>query len=246
MYRFEGNNFEALDAPIVGQLISDGSKMYIVGNGVYQYTGLQYAVRFPEDGYLSAVALLGDGTVAMVDTLADIITEEPGNSAYWNEVTVSMHGELSALTGNSYDDFYATDGVKLYQGTGPATVAAVTWNIGSSTVRGLWEKPSGVLYAVGDDQLAMARATNGTWTPIAAPSGEAGCDLLGIVGDATTLLAAATCGTRRCGVGTIGRDLDRDLSQLAAARRDRDRWRGRHLHRGSQRRRARRRQRMER
>ena len=190
--RFETNQYEVIAAPIAGHLITDGDKMYIFGNGVYVYTELQYAERYNPNPFEVAISRFQDSSIAMADSLGNVATEQPGNYGYWNYVMIAGSPKLTAVAGASTNDFYATDGTRLFHG-----VSEVTWPITTSRARALWVPPSGptALYVVGDQQVGLARATNGTWTSLAAPAGITGCDLLDVTGDATTVVAAGTCGT---------------------------------------------------
>ena len=104
VYRFLGAEPEAIDAPIGGVVISDGTRMYEVGNGVYEYTGIEYAARGVQSSDVRDVAMLGDGTVAMCGA-DEAFWEQPGNYFVWDSVSITV--ELTAISGTSVDDFYA-------------------------------------------------------------------------------------------------------------------------------------------
>ncbi len=195
VYRFLGAEPEAIDAPIGGVVISDGTRMYEVGDGIYEYTGTEYAERGVQSSDVRDVALLDDGTLAMCGA-DEAFWEQPGNYFVWNMVSITV--ELTAITGKSVDDFYTADATTVYHVTGGTTATALPITTGTSTIASLWAPQTSAavaVYVVGSAGLSLAVSATGIATQLDPPVGDVGCDLTHIIGDATMVLASGQCGT---------------------------------------------------
>ncbi len=194
-YRFLGAEPEAIDTPIGGLLISDGTHMYEVGDGIYEYTGIEYAARGVQSSDVRDVTMLGDGTVAMCGA-DEAFWEQPGNYYLWDQVSIAV--ELTAISGISVDDFYTSDSTQLYHVVNDATVTTIPIQIGTSTIESLWAPhitASVAVYVVGTGGLSLAVSATGTATALEPPVGDVGCDLAHVTGDGMTVLASGKCGT---------------------------------------------------
>ena len=186
--------WEGVQPPIGGDLITDGTNMYIVGNGIYVYSGVSYATRFIPANDVIDLTLFTDNTVGLTSFALGIVPL-PNNFASWTYLGIGINDPV-AIAGSSGNDFYISDGTTIYHYLNVTLPGTVVTNPATG-IRDLWVPPSGTpkLYAVGDDQLAMS-LTGTTWTPITPPAATMGCMLTELAGDASSVYATGTCGTQ--------------------------------------------------
>lgn len=149
---------EVFDAPIYGRLMTDGTDLYIYGNGVYRYSGPQFA-RHPGVAEPAADAVLfasGDIGVASFSGVLTVASPEG-----WNFDRPQQ--EPVALAGRSKSDYYVTGGTVLEHSDG-AQLTPVGLPANIPTIEDLaWQDSTSALFAVGAQGLAMKRIGT-TWT----------------------------------------------------------------------------------
>jgi hypothetical protein len=184
--RYDGDRAQAFDPPIGGSLFTDGQSLYIYGNGVYRFTGTQFANRSPPSNLAGDLALLPGGDV-VVATGGSAFTQLGATG--WNPVPASIGAMIVA--GRGPTDLVVSDGTHLHHvGGGDTDITPA----GFTGVNDLWVAPTGEpsLYAVGDAGLALVR-DNAAWRSIAPL--DATCNLNAIDGRLGGIVAAAgACG----------------------------------------------------
>lgn len=176
---------EVFDAPIFGRLMTDGTNIYIYGNGVYRYSGSEFArhqgVAEPAaDAVLFASGEVGIATISNVLTVA---SPETWTFASPQEPPV-------ALAGRSKTDYFVTGGTIVEHSNG-AQLTSIAMPLGTPTIADLaWQDTTSTLFAVGAQGLAM-KHTGSTWTTLAT---FAGCDLHALALHGSNVYAAGACG----------------------------------------------------
>jgi hypothetical protein len=193
--RVEDGHIEIMPVPVTGNLFGDASgKLYAYGSGVYVYTGIEFGAH-------SAIGVVDD---LVATPNGDCIAAQGGNLTFrsddggWNgsgepiqphQVAVRADGEL-----------VATDGAKLLDCT--ASGCGVSTPPGFQSINDLWAPPSNEpsVFAVGANSISLERVST-TWSPVAAPVGDAECTLNAISGNASATVVATVgdCG----GVGVV-------------------------------------------
>jgi hypothetical protein len=184
--RTNDSRLEIIDAPIFGRLTTDGTNVFIYGNGVYRYSGTQFARRAgvnepPADAVLFASGEIGVASLTKVMTVASPDT--------WS-FTVPAEPPV-ALAGRSKTDFYVTGGhiVEHSNGATLTTVPNPSFSIG--VLEDLaWQDATNTLFAVGTGGTSLKRVgTN--WIPF----GQVQCDFHQLALHATSVYAVGTCGS---------------------------------------------------
>ncbi|HSD86306.1 MAG TPA: hypothetical protein VLB44_02285 [Kofleriaceae bacterium] len=186
VFRFGPGAVEPFVAPIRGQLTTDGTRLYIAGAGIYEFTGTIFGARVGETA--DDVTVLEDASLAMA---SGVLALPADMSDGWSFFGPPGLDPITILAGRTRDDLFVSDGVGVNHFNGVVfTDVPVPPSI--PRIADLWLSGS-ELYAVGAQGLGMVY--NGTgWALLSPPPGTS-CDLHAVAGDGTERLAAGTCGT---------------------------------------------------
>ncbi|HTL31487.1 MAG TPA: hypothetical protein VL326_00105 [Kofleriaceae bacterium] len=181
-----GTSFESMIAPIYGNLMVDGNDVYIFGNGVYKFSGTQFARRDGSGEPAHDVKLLADGEPIM-STIFDALVID--GMLEWDFILSPE--EPLAVAGANANDFYVAevDDIEHFAGT---TAGFSTTNPPSSLSPLDIAYTSGTLYAVGKAGVS-ARRTGTTWTLLT--NVDSTCNIFELATPSSGIYAAGTCGT---------------------------------------------------
>lgn len=179
---------EVSDAPIFGRLMTDGTDVFIYGNGIYRYSGTQFARRLginepATDAVLFASGEIGAASLSEVFTVA---SPEDWNRAIPLEPPV-------ALAGRSKTDFYVTGGTTVEHGNGTGLTLVALPPFALPIIEDLaWQDSTSTLFAVGREGLGMKRVGANWAQLVTVPN----CDLHALALHApSTVYAVGTCGS---------------------------------------------------
>jgi hypothetical protein len=188
--RWHQGLFERFEAPIGGGLFTDHKGgLYMGGNGVYKFSGTQFAMREAIES-ASDVAVLPDGDVLMSGE-STVGVRAPTNET-WSWIG-GYDIEFKQVTGRSRTDLFVTDGGELIHWTGSG------WDEitppGFTQIADLYAPPAGEpnLFAVGAGPRLLVR-TAMTWSTTTPPAGTTGCSVRGVGGRGTAVYAVGACG----------------------------------------------------
>lgn len=183
--RTDDGSLDVLDAPIFGRLMTDGTSLYIYGNGVYRYTGTEFARRMgvAEPAADAVLFASGDIGIASFSEVLTVASPDAWNRAMPQQTPV-------ALAGRSKNDYYVA-GASVVEHWNGSQLTPIAMPLNIPAIADLaWQDSTSTLYAVGAQGLVLQRIAN-TWTPFGTISG---CDLHAIALRAMAYVAG-TCGS---------------------------------------------------
>lgn len=176
---------EIFDAPIFGRLMTDGTSIFIYGNGVYRYSGTQFARRMGIGEPAADAVLFASGDIGLA-SFSEVLTVASPDT--WNHTQPQQ--PPVALAGRSQDDYYVT-GSSIIEHWNGAQLTSIAMPLSIPPIEDLgWQDSSGTLFAVGKQGLAMSR-TGTTWTQFGTMPG---CDFHAVGLHAPNVYAVGTCG----------------------------------------------------
>lgn len=178
---------EVADAPIFGRLMTDGTSVFMYGNGIYRYSGTQFARRLGINEPATDAVLFASGEVG-VTSLSEVLTVASPEG--WNR-DVPQEPPV-AIAGRSKTDFYVTGGTLVEHGNGSQLTLVALPPSALPIIEDLaWQDSTNTLFAVGREGLAMKRV-GANWAQLAPVMN---CDLHALALHASTVYAAGTCGS---------------------------------------------------
>jgi hypothetical protein len=179
---------ETVIAPIQGNLISDeAGNMYMVGNGVYVYSGIEYAERFSPATSIDDLSMLENGMPIAVG-VSQAMVPAPQNRISWTYTVLPYSAK--AVAGIDDMNFFVTDGSKINHVLNGTVSLLATLPTGG--IRDLWMHGT-TLYAITDTASYAIPAM--TLNPLTPPAGLSTCMLTSLAGNATDVFASAICGS---------------------------------------------------
>jgi hypothetical protein len=179
---------EVSDAPIFGRLMTDGTNVFIYGNGIYRYSGTAFARRLGVNEPATDAVLFASGEIG-VASLSEVLTvASPEN---WNRA-IPQEPPV-ALAGRSKTDFYVTGGTVVEHGNGTGLTLVALPPAALPIIEDLaWQDSTSTLFAVGREGLGMKRV-GANWAQLASVMG---CDFHALALHApSTVYAVGTCGS---------------------------------------------------
>lgn len=178
---------EVFDAPIFGRLMTDGTNIFIYGNGVYRYSGIEFARHLGVGEPAADAVLFASGEIGIA-SFSEVLTVASPEG--WNH-TVPQQPPV-ALAGRSQSDYYVTGGTVIEHWNGSQLTPVALPPSSIPTIEDLgWQDSTSTLFAIGAQGLAMKRVGT-TWTQFGT---IADCDLHALALRApNTVYAVGTCG----------------------------------------------------
>jgi hypothetical protein len=168
--------------------MTDGTSVFIYGNGIYRYSGTQFARRLGINQPATDAVLFASGEVgaASLSEVLTVASPEDWNRAIPQEPPV-------ALAGRSKTDFYVTGGTLVEHSNGSQLTLVALPPFALPIIEDLaWQDATSTLFAVGREGLAMKRVGANWAQLVAVPN----CDFHALALYApSTVYAVGTCGT---------------------------------------------------
>lgn len=183
--RRSGPSYDVVNSPIYGSLMVDGNDLYVYGNGVYKFSGTQFADRLGSGDPARDIKLLSNGEPIMATVFDALVLEDLRD---WNYIQAPQHAPV-AVAGLSATDFYVAevDDIVHFDDPGfsdtnaPTTLAPLDIAMSSTT-----------LYAVGKAGVS-ARLNGAIWSMLTGVAST--CDMAELAIVTSGIYAAGTCGT---------------------------------------------------
>jgi hypothetical protein len=207
-----GAQTESFEAPIIGGLRTDGTDLYTFGNGIYRYTNAAFGRRGGVGEAAVDISLLPSGDPLALTTNKAMVVDNMDGWTFEYPAPGSR-----AVAGSASDDFFVAyaDAIYHWWSTGSGSTPLPT---GIPPIEDIGvAADSGMLYAIGDQGLAMQRIGNGAWTMLQGI--PTSCNALGLALTSTGVYAAGTCGTGGAIwklTGTTWTEEHREIFPLAA------------------------------